>query len=339
MRTQTSPPARLAPIAIFATLLIVLGGGPPLAEAAWPGREGPVFYAGLAQGEVRRSFTAVGLRAFQPDLPASATQITTDPSDLDPQVSPDGLLVVFSRTVREGPGETASGIFVVGADGSGLRQLTNGGSDFGGDVEPSFYPSGKRVVFVRLGDGHGDVFSVGLNGSGLRRLTASYAEERAPVVSPTGRQIAFECANYRRKGIVYSDEHICSIRPDGSHRRDLTPRFENGQDAYDPDFSPSGRTIAFTVGPGFAADVFTMRANGTGIGALTNRGPRGGRKFPRDIGYSEPAFSPAGGSIIAVARRGDHPRFVRIRLADPKHPQHLGGQFLGRAPVWAPAGE
>lgn len=334
MRTETLHSARLTPIAILAALLIVLGGGVPLAEAAWPGREGPVLYAGLVQGQPKRSYSAVGLRAFNPDLPASATQITTDRFDLDPQVSPDGRLVVFSRRVREGLEETASAIFVVGVDGSGLRQLTDGGTGYGGDYQPSFYPSGQRIVFARLGD----LFSVGVDGTGLRRITASYADEHAPVVSPTGRQIVFECANYKRKGIEYSNKHICSIRPDGSHRRDLTPRLENGQEAFNPDFSPSGRVIAFSVGPGFAADVFTMRANGARLGALTNRGPRGGRKFPRDVGYDEPAFSPAGGSIVAVARSGERPRFVRIRLDDPKHPQPLGEQFLGRAPVWAPAG-
>lgn len=334
MRTHTPRAARLTPIAILATLLIALGSGVSRAEAAWPGREGPVLYAGLAQEQPKRSYAAVGLRAFQPDLPASATEITADRSDLDPQVSPDGRLVVFSRRVREGLEETASAIFVVGIDGSGLRQLTDGGTGFGGDVEPSFYPSGKRIVFVR----RSDVYSVGLDGSGLRRITASYADEHAPVVSPTGRQIAFECANYKRKGIEYSNEHICSIRPDGSRRRDLTPRFEGGQEAFDPDFSPSGRVISFSVGPGFAADVFTMRANGARLGALTNRAPRGGRKFPRDVGYDEPAFSPAGGSIVAVARSGERPRFVRIRLDDPRHPRPLGEHFLGRQPVWAPAG-
>ncbi len=189
---------------------------------------------------------------------------------------------------------------------TGLRQLTDGGSSFGGDVQPSFYPSGQRVVFARLGD----IFSVGIDGTGLRRITASYADEHAPVVSLNGRQIVFECANYKRKGIEYSNEHICSIRPDGSHRRDLTPRLQGGQEAFDPDFSPSGRVIAFSVGPGFAADIFTMRANGARLGALTNRGPRGGRKFPRDVGYNEPAFSPEGDSIIAVARSGERPRFA-----------------------------
>jgi len=334
MRSQTLHPARLIPIAILAALLIALGGGVSLADAAWPGREGPVLYAGLVQGQPKRSYTAVGLRAFNPDLPASATQITTDRFDLDPQVSPDGRLIVFSRRIREGPEETASGLFVVGVDGSGLRQLTDGGTGYGGDIQPSFYPSGKRIVFARLGD----LFSVGIDGTGLRRITASYADERAPVVSPTGRQIVFECANYIRKGIEYSNDHICSIRPDGSPRRDLTPRLEGGQEAFDPDFSPSGRVIAFSVGPGIAADVFTMRANGTRLGALTNRGRHGGRKFPRNVGYNEPTFSPAGGSLIAVARSGERPRFVRISLDDPKHPRPFGEQFLGRAPVWAPAG-
>jgi Tol biopolymer transport system component len=229
-----------------------------------------------------------------------------------------------------------SGLFVAAIDGSGLRQLTAGSPDDGSDIQPTFYPSGKRIAFVRLGGEPGDLYSIGLDGSGLRPVTSDSIRERAPAVSPNGRQIAYECTGFKRDGIESSDDHICSVRPNGSHWRDLTPRFQGGKEAFDPEFSPSGRTIAFTLGPGTAADVFTMRSNGTRIGSLTNRGPRGGRIFPRSTGYADPAFSPAGDSIVVVARTGSEPRLARIRLDDRKHPRLLGEGLIGRSPVWAP---
>lgn len=327
---------------VVAALAIAM---PPSAGAAWPGRNGPVVYVGLDKNtdpiHVSGNYLASGLRSFVPGVPASVTQLTTDPTDHDPKVSADGRRVVFSRTIRSEPGEKVTGIFAIDVDGSGLTQLTAGGPGGASDIEPTFYPAGNRIAFVRVGgssdpDGRGRIYSIGLDGAGLHPLTSGYAEVRTPAVSPNGRQIVFECRHFKA-GLEYSWEHICSIRPNGSRPRDLTPRFKDGQPAADPDFSPSSHLIAFSVGPGIAADVFTVHADGSRLGALTNRGPRGGRRFPRARGYDNPAFAPAGGSLIAVARTGTRPRFVRISLADPRHPEDLEAEVLGRSPVWAPA--
>jgi Tol biopolymer transport system component len=335
----------VALVLTLAVVTLVATVTAPSAGAAWPGRDGPVVYVGLDRNpdpiHVSGNYLAGGLRSFVPGAPASVTQLTADPTDHDPKVSADGRRVVFSRTIRSEPGEKVTGVFAMNIDGSGLTQVTAGGPGGAGDLEPTFYPSGNRIAFVRVGgtsdpDGRGRIYSIGLDGGGLRALTSGYAEVRTPAVSPNGRQIVFECRHFKG-GLEYSWEHICSIRPDGSHRRDLTPRFKDGQPAADPDFSPSGHLIAFSVGPGIAADVFTVRADGSRLGALTNRGPRGGRRFPRARGYDNPAFAPAGGSLIAVARTGTRPRFVRISLADPRHPEDLEAEVLGRSPVWTPA--
>jgi Tol biopolymer transport system component len=116
-----------------------------------------------------------------------------------------------------------------------------------------------------------------------------------------------------------------------------------GQEAWDPDFSPSGKAIAFaTNGNNLRGDIFTMRADGGALRRLTNRlthyrRHHGDRRFPRPYGYTNPAFSPAGDAILAVARSGTSPRLARIRLADPDHPHVFGTSLLGSAPAWAPA--
>jgi TolB protein len=323
----------LAPIVL--TLLSLLA---PAAQASWPGREGAIAYVGIRVGQSRYDFEPVGLRAFTPGALASEVVLSSEETDSDPQVSPDGRLVVFSRTLRDPSGLSGSSIFVIGIDGTGLRQVTPTHPGVS-DLDPAFFPSGGSIVFARSGEGigRGDLYSIRLDGSDPRRITETPAQDLSPAVSPNGRQVAFQCSYYRRKGIEYSLPHICSVRPDGSHRRDLTPRLQHKGEADDPEFSPTGRTIAFTVGPGTIADVFTMHADGSRIGTLTNRDGNGGRRFPRKTGYAQPSFSPAGSSLAAVARTpGVAPHFVRLELRDPRHPQLLGAGLQGRAPAWAP---
>jgi len=329
----------------LALLALALGAAAlfsEMAAAAWPGRSGPVVYIGVRPETSNTAccsgYRTTGLRVFEPGVPGSVRVLTVDPTDADPQVSPDGRTIVFTREVPSGlpfPSETERVIFAIDLDGSGLRQVTAVDTEAGSDFKPSFYPSGETLVFARGGGrtGENDLYSVRLDGAGLRQLTHGPAREEAPTVSPSGRQIAFTCGPAGGNERI---EDICSIRPDGSHRRLLTKKLKQGAEVFDPDFSPSGRTIAFTLGPGTASDVFTMRADGSRLGALTNRGRNGRRKFPRQVGYASPAFAPDGGSIVAVARPGAGPRLVRIRLRDPRHPQTLLPGSLGSAPVWAP---
>jgi dipeptidyl aminopeptidase/acylaminoacyl peptidase len=281
--------------ALLALVAVALGVAvlfSDLAAAAWPGRSGPIVYLGVRQGELpyEPGYLTTGLRVFDPGVPGSARVLTTDPGDADPQVSPDGRLVVFSRIVSdEFPGPVTR-LFAIAIDGSGLRPLATAAPENLSDDEPAFYPSGQSIVFVRSGGAEGgDLYSVRLDGTNLRQVTVGSARERAPVVSPRGGQIAFTCGS----GEAYARiEDVCSIRPDGSHRRILTRALKPGAEPFDPDFSPSGRQIAFTLGPGTAADVFTMRADGSRLSALTNRSPSGRRTFPRKVGYASPSYAP-----------------------------------------------
>jgi Tol biopolymer transport system component len=329
-------------LALAALVLAALLAAPT--RAAWPGREGPVVYAGVFPGTaLQPSLTRpAGLRRFTPGTAGSRIQLTTDTTDRDPQVSPDGRSLVFSRVIGAGAESKQSGIFVAAIDGSGVRQLTDGGSPEAADSQPTFTASGRRIVFVRGGGGpfaSGDLYSIGLDGSGLTPLTSGPAADRMPAVSPTGRQIVF-VRSFQRPDGIEAGPHIYSMRSDGSRLRDLTPRL--GGTPWDPDFSPSGKTIAFaTEGNNLRGDIFTMRADGGPIRRLTNRVTHDRRhndpRFPRPYGYTNPAFSPAGDSILAVARSGTSPRLARVRLADPDHPHVFGTSLLGSAPAWAPA--
>jgi Tol biopolymer transport system component len=325
-------------VAILAFLLVAATFA-ARTEAAWPGREGTIFYRGLEPGFESEGWNPTGLSKIGLGAFGTTSQLTSDSDDAVPQVSPDGGLIVLTRGIKPNENEypTARAIFVMRRDGSGLRQLTSP-PPTASDREPTFSASGRRVFFVRLGDetvrgtNHGDIYSVDLNGGELRQITSGTAADFSPAVSPRGRQLVFSRSGWRlANGQRAGSQHIFSIRPDGSRLRDLTPKLEPGAAAVDPDFGPSGRTIAFAIGYRSDSDIFTMRPNGARLKRLTGR-----RTQPvlHGYGYGEPAFSPAGGRLIAVAINIYNTELARIDLDDPNHPSRL---HAGDQPVWAPA--
>src|SRR6476469_5326926 len=58
-------------------------------------------------------------------------------------------------------------LFVVGADGSGLRNLTHSPYD---DELPSVDPSGRTIAFISDRSGYRAVWVIGVDGKGLRRV-------------------------------------------------------------------------------------------------------------------------------------------------------------------------
>ena len=96
--------------------------------------------------------------------------------------SPDGSLVVF-----DSQGSVQEDLFLVQADGSKLRHLTD---DAARDRFPVFLPDGKRIVFQSDRGGNWDFWTIGVDGSGLAQLTRSSNGAVDPIPSPDGRYVA-----------------------------------------------------------------------------------------------------------------------------------------------------
>jgi TolB protein len=112
-----------------------------------------------------------------------------------------GLVVLFGsaladQTPASGPytvayasfGPLNSAIYVANADGR-HEQLLVGGSVL--DMNPSFSPDGRTVLFTSRRDGSADIYRVQIDGTGLERLTDDPAFDDQAVMSPDSRRVAF----------------------------------------------------------------------------------------------------------------------------------------------------
>jgi hypothetical protein len=85
---------------------------------------------------------------------------------------------------------TSSGgdIYIINADGSGLRRLTSGGMD------PALSPDGSQVAFARWDDvqsgAPGSVWVVNADGGGERAILPEVHQPKSPTWSPDGQKVA-----------------------------------------------------------------------------------------------------------------------------------------------------
>jgi Tol biopolymer transport system component len=96
--------------------------------------------------------------------------------------SPDGRWIVFVGT------DPQEDLFVVAADGTGVRRLTH---DLHRDRSPTWTGDSERIVFFSdRPSGRYEIWSINRDGSGLQQLTATDGENPyEPRISPDGKRM------------------------------------------------------------------------------------------------------------------------------------------------------
>ena len=140
---------------------------------------------------------------------SNPVSLTSDMPESDamrghPSWSRDGSRVAFHQWVN-GPAGTTASIWIMNADGSNKRQLTNTLTGF--DAAPTWSPDGSRIAFVRYYSADEDITIINVNTGELSRIHLEGLEAN-PAWSPDGELIAFT----RGQGVY-------TMAPDGSRVR------------------------------------------------------------------------------------------------------------------------
>ena len=142
-------------------------------------------------------------------------------SDSEPQFSPDGSSIVFTRAKSF----DVSAIHRVGIDGTGLERLTPWRLNAS---DPDWSPDGQRITFDSGNSGQpgtkGNIYVMRADGSGRTRLTDRAPVRKGkgikgvnnPVWSPSGTQIMY--TRFLRHIPPNQGNALVAMNPDGSEK-------------------------------------------------------------------------------------------------------------------------
>ena len=245
------------------------------------GGRSDIYVVDADGGGLRRLAHAIAFRPM-PGAPSSGFAA-------NPTWSPDGGRIAFMSN-RDGTDD----IFVVNADGSGLRNLTRSQGNrtriwhgrehkriFWSSPDEQWSPDGRKIVFrsererpsaseraaCRPRCRRDEIFVINVDGSGLRRLTDNWRSDGAPVWSPDGRKLLFLRSSWDS---AHASGDVYVMNADGSGQRNVTPSVRYPLATHSaPAWSPDGRKILFVSNRGGNGEVYTMNADGSGLRKLT----------------------------------------------------------------------
>lgn len=227
----------------------------------------------------------------------------------NPDWSPDGTQV--SYLVADGRAD----LWVVGVDGVGARKLYDCANPCDYLDDPAWSPDGASIAACKTtdsGDGHlGSLVGIDVE-TGAETALATFAPEDVcggPRWSPGGSEISFELVH--RTGTSLLDEAVdvtLSIVDLAADPPTIRPLTDPTLFASWGDWSPAGDLIVYSALPtpdAAAAELFTIRPDGSDIRQLTNLTGEGGSAI-------EPTFDLDGSSVVFVDEVGGSLRRVDL---------------------------
>lgn len=183
-------------------------------------------------------------------------QLTSGPDrDQFPAWSPDGETIAFSRVTTSGSNE----LWSIGANGTGLRQLTFSGA--GAKHEPAWSPDGRYLAFTAAYFHPTRVWIdvLELATGRMTRITAGPMDGH-PLWSPDGKTIV-----YTARSADGEDDDLFSVKADGTDHRTLTnaPFDSSHESSRAFGWSADGsRLLVYNQRPG-EGHIVTLRSDGS----------------------------------------------------------------------------
>lgn len=246
----------------------------------------------------RAQLFVVGADGRSPRNLTAASCKATCLGNEEPAWSPDGKRIAFVRSLGAAAATQprAIGIFVMNADGTHVRQLTQRNGVFRTeDRAPAWSSDSKRIAFMSANTtfrppGASTIYVINADGTharSVRALAHAWPGAGAPSWSPDGKRLLYSTyCWFGNCGQPPVGAQLYTVGLDGKSPRQLTRLSGN---ALAPRWSPDGKRIVFVrntrVGRG--GDVYVVGADGKGVRRVT-RAPDLGARGP-DWGPAPPA--------------------------------------------------
>jgi len=298
----------------------------------------------------------------------------------DPQVSPDASRVAFTvRTTDLEANRGRTDLWLVGADGTGLKRLT---SHPDADSSARWSPDGKWLYFLSTRSGSSQVWKIAPDGGEAAKVTDLPLDVTNVVVSPDGMRLAVtmdvfpgldldatvkrleEEKKRKKSGMIFDrlfvrhwDEwkdgrrsHVFALElPDGKpvdvmQAMDADSPSKPFGGAEEIAFSPDGREIVFTAREAGREEAWSTDFDLWAAPVDGTAAPRC-LTAPNEAWDTSPAFSPDGTTLawLAMARPGyESDRFRIVLKPWPDGPVKALTEDWDRSPstiVWSPDGK
>ena len=206
-------------------------------------------------------------------------------------------------------------LWQVDSDGANEQRVPGVASGY----EPSWHPTGRRVVYFEMLDDGTHVVLRDLENGNSRRVSTTGGTNSSATFSPNGLTIVYTSGE--------DGTDLYSVPVSGADRamRITVGGTTNAQ----PTFSPDGRRVAFTSSRLGRPEIYITDSDGTNAELLTTSG------FGDQLYRADPSWSPDGRFVAFSTQIEGRFQIATISLRDRSVKQHtIDG--INEDPSWAP---
>ena len=295
-------------------------------SARRPGRDGH-WYAnfGYYGPDENRKAYGEGGKLYRLNLKTRRlTPILEDPKGgiRDPQVHYDGRKIIFSW--RKG-GTEYYHLHEINADGSGLRQLTDGPYD---DIEPTYLPDGD-IIFVSSRCNRwvncwltqvAVLYRCKADGGDIHPISSNNEHDNTPWVLPDGRILYTRWEYVDRSQVHY--HHLWAVNPDGTGQMTYYGNLHGGITMIDAKGIPGTDKVVASFSPGHGqreheGEIVIIDVNAGPDEQSFVRRVRRGANFKDPWAFCEECIMAAtGASLVVMDSRGLMQEIFKLPEAD-----------------------